>query len=112
MNTLGPRSWREWFVSPSEDIPSHQQNDEADFESGARHKDSKKLSLKKRRAPKCAGCKRFMGYNDGMYIIISAGWRVHIKCFSDVVEKHFEDGEVIDLTTGQIINVEQRDDSS
>lgn len=102
-----PRNWREWFVPPEEDTPSHQQNDEAEIASGARHKDYKKLYLKKDQAPKCAGCKRFMGYNDGMYIMISGDWRIHVSCFDKIVERHFEDGEVIDLSTGNIIKVDK-----
>jgi hypothetical protein len=46
-----------------------------------------------------------MSYDDGMYIMISGDWRLHIKCFEEVVEKHYEDGEVIDLTTGQVVKV-------
>jgi hypothetical protein len=47
-----------------------------------------------------------MDYNDGMYIMIGGDWRLHIACFNDQIERHYKDGEVIDLTTGQIINVE------
>jgi hypothetical protein len=78
-------------------------NDEADAQSGSRHKDFDKLQLKRKQAPRCAKCKRFMGHDDGMYILISSDWRVHIHCFSTVLERHFENGEVLDLTTGQIV---------
>jgi hypothetical protein len=47
-----------------------------------------------------------MSYDDGMYIMISGDWRLHITCFEEVIERHFEDGEVIDLTTGQVIKVD------
>jgi len=102
-----PRNWREWFISPSEDTPTHEQAEEADIQSGAQHKDFDKLQLKKPTPPRCASCKRFMGYSDGMYIIVSGDWRLHISCFETVVERHFEDGEVIDLTTGQIVKVDK-----
>ena len=102
-----PRNWREWFVPPDQDPPEHEQIEQAAQESGARHRQPNKLVLKKKTAPKCAGCKRWMGYNDGMYVIISGDWRVHIKCFSKILDRHFDNGEVIDLTTGQIIKLEQ-----
>ena len=99
------RNWHEWFVEPS-DTPAHVSSDEADIMSGARHKDYDKLELKRKQAPRCAKCKRFMGFNDGMFVIISGDWRVHIRCFCEVLERHFENGEVIDLTTGNIMKVE------
>ena len=43
-----------------------------------------------------------MGYSSGMYIMIAEPWRLHISCFERVVEERFENGEVIDLTTGAI----------
>ncbi len=102
-----PRYWREWFVPPEDQDSEAQQNDQVRSVSGAGHRDEElKLQIKPKQAPRCAGCKRYMGYNDGMYIIVSGPWRLHISCFSKVVEKHFEDGEILDLTTGQIINVD------
>lgn len=106
------RSWREWFVPAEETPPAHVQNDEAELQSGARHKDFDKLELKRKMPPRCAKCKKFMGFDDGMYIMISGDWRIHIGCFNHVIERHFEDGEVIDLTTGQIIQVEPEVDDS
>ena len=101
------RNWHDWFVEPTEaETPDHVTNDEVDIMSGSRHKDYDSLDLKRSQAPRCAKCKRFMGYDDGMYIIISGDWRVHIRCFSEVLEQHFEKGEVIDLTTGNIIRGE------
>ena len=94
-------------MPPEEDYPEHEQIQQAADESGARHRHPDKLHLKKKTAPKCAGCKRFMGYDDGMYIIISGDWRVHIRCFSKILDRHFDNGEVIDLTTGQIVKLEQ-----
>ena len=47
-----------------------------------------------------------MGYNDGMYIIVNGPWRLHIKCFEKVIEERFEDGEILDLNTGEILNVD------
>jgi hypothetical protein len=101
-------------VSPEEVQSEAEQLDQVRDESGAGHRDDtyKKLSLKKPMPPRCAGCKRFMGYNDGMYIIVAGDWRLHIKCFEKVVERHFEDGEVLDLTTGQIVKIDPEEDNS
>lgn len=100
-----PRSWREWFV-PDEDTPAtHEQAEQVDVISGARHRDFKHLQLKKPIPPRCAKCKRFMGFDDGMFIILSGEWRIHIRCFSEVLERHFEKGEAIDLTTGNIVRI-------
>ncbi|KKK88856.1 hypothetical protein LCGC14_2738950 [marine sediment metagenome] len=102
-----PRYWREWFVPPDEQDTEAEQLDQVRQQSGTGNRDEEfSLSLKKKTAPRCAGCKRFMGYDDGMYIIVSGPWRLHISCFSKVVEKHFEDGEILDLTTGEIINAD------
>jgi hypothetical protein len=57
--------------------------------------------------PKCVACQADMSFDDGMYIMISTDWRIHISCFDEVIERHFEDGEVIDLTTGQIHKVDE-----
>jgi len=46
-----------------------------------------------------------MGFDDGMFIILSGEWRIHIRCFSEVLERHFEKGEAIDLTTGNIVRI-------
>jgi hypothetical protein len=100
------RNWRDWFVPEGDVEPAHVTNDEADIASGARHKDFDKLVLVRKQPPRCAKCKRFMGFEDGMYIIISGDWRIHIHCFGEVLERHFEDGEVIDLTTGNIVQIE------
>jgi hypothetical protein len=45
-----------------------------------------------------------------MHIMISRSWRIHIECFSAVLERHFEEGEVIDLTTGAICKVDLPED--
>ena len=103
------RNWHDWFVPPDTDEyrqPAHATNDEVDIVSGARHKDYDKLDLKRKQAPRCAKCKKYMGFNDGMYIMVSSDWRIHIRCFGEVLERHFENGEVIDLTTGNIVQVE------
>ena len=99
------RNWRDWFV-PDDHTPAHEQGEVAEITSGARHKDYDSLQLKRRTPPRCAKCKKFMGFGDGMFIIISGDWRVHIHCFGEVLERHFEHGEVIDLTTGNIVKVE------
>ena len=101
------RNWREWFV-PAEEVTSEvEQSDQVSVESGAGHRDEnfKKLSLKRKLPPRCAKCKRFMGPSDGMYVIISGGWRAHIWCFATVLERHFENGETLDPSTGGIIEV-------
>ncbi len=99
---MSVRNWREWFLAP-DGTPEHSQNEQADIESGLRHREYDELQLKRKQPPRCTKCKRFMGHDDGMYIIISGDWRVHIRCFGEVLERHFEQGEVIDLTTGNIV---------
>jgi hypothetical protein len=101
------RHWREWFVSPEEETPTHQTEDEIRVVSGAGHQnDNKPLKLQKKLPPRCASCKKFVGFDTGMHLMISGEWRIHISCFTDVLERHYENGEVIDLTTGQICKVE------
>jgi hypothetical protein len=102
------KSWRDWFIPP-DGVVGHAQNELADVESGSRHKDYDTLQLKRKQAPRCATCKRWMGHDDGMYILLDAEWRIHMHCFSKVVEQHYEDGEVIDLTTGNIMQREVED---
>ena len=102
------RNWHDWFMPEgTQEEPAHISSDQADIVSGARHKDYDKLELKRKQPPRCAKCKKYMGFNDGMYIILSGDWRVHIRCFGEVLERHFEKGEVIDLTTGNIMKVEE-----
>jgi hypothetical protein len=104
------RNWREWFVPPEDVIAEASELDQARVESGAGHRDDlKELSLRRKLPPRCGKCKKFMGYDDGMYIIISGDWRIHIRCFGDVLERHFENGEVLDLTTGNIVQAEETD---
>jgi hypothetical protein len=105
------RNWREWFVPPEDVASEASELDQARVESGAGHIDDnfKKLSLKRKLPPRCAKCKRWMGFDDGMYIIISGDWRVHVNCFSEVLERHFDNGEVLDLTTGNIVKAEEAD---
>lgn len=108
-----PRQWREWFIPQEEDIPEASQLDQVRSESGAGHRDEEYLLDKlKKKTPRCAGCKRYMGYEDGMYITVTEEWRIHIPCFDKVIEQHFKDGEVIDLTTGQIVSVDRETDDS
>jgi hypothetical protein len=98
------RYWHEWFVIPEDEEPIHQSEAEIRIVAGAGHQeDDKPLHLRKKLPPRCAKCKQFMGFNSGMHLMITQEWRVHIKCFVKVVEEHLEDGEVIDLATGQII---------
>jgi hypothetical protein len=108
---LTVRNWREWFVPPEDVVSEASEMDQVSIESGAGHRSDnfKKLLLLRKSPPRCAKCKRYMGYDDGMYIIISGDWRVHIRCFGDVLERHFEKGEVLDLTTGNIVPTEETD---
>ena len=101
-------------MPPEEQDTDAEQLDQVRSESGAGHRDEEHgiLQLKKKMPPRCAGCHRWMGYNDGMYIIVSGNWRLHIRCFEKVVEKHFEDGEILDMTTGEIINVDVTEEES
>jgi hypothetical protein len=104
------RNWREWFVPSEEVIAEASEMDQARVESGAGHREDNLKSVRSQKMPpRCAKCKKFMGYEDGMYIIISGDWRVHIRCFGNVLERHFEQGEVIDLTTGTIVPAEETD---
>ena len=102
-----PRYWREWFVPPEDQDTEAEQMDQVRQQAGAGHRDEElDLVIRKKTTPRCASCKRYMGYNDGMYIIVSGPWRLHIECFAKVVEERFEDGEILDLTSGEIINVD------
>jgi hypothetical protein len=102
------RNWREWFVPPEEETPAHQTEDEVRVVAGVGHRsDDKPLHLRRKLPPRCAKCKKFMGHDDGMHIMLTHDWRVHIKCFNEVVSKHLEEGESLDLTTGQIVKTKQ-----
>jgi hypothetical protein len=98
------RNWREWFVDPGEEEPLHQTEDDIRIVSGAGHQEDNKLHLlPKALPPRCAKCKRFIGFDTGMHVMITHKWRVHVKCFAEVVERHLEQGESIDMTTGEIV---------
>jgi len=103
------RNWREWFVPPDDDteVSEYQQMEDAAEAAGSRSKaPDYKLKLKGKEQPRCVSCKKYMGYSSGMYIMIGDPWRLHIHCFERVVEEKFEDGEVIDLTTGAIVSLD------
>ncbi len=107
------RSWREWFLPPDEDdedLCSVEDNVRSISGSGHKGEDGQ-LKEKKKLPPRCASCKKFMGHETGMHIMISNAWRIHIECFSRVLERHFEDGEVIDLTTGAICKIDPPEDT-
>lgn len=111
------RNWQEWFVPPDEtDDPAdteHRRREDAAEAAGSRNRGvDPMLTLKKRPQPRCVECKKFMGYSSGMYIMIADPWRLHISCFSKVVEERFEQGEVIDLTTGTVYQIELEADDS
>jgi hypothetical protein len=106
------QNWREWFIPPDEEDPAHQVEDDIRTASGSGHRaDDKVLHLRKALPPRCASCKKFIGYDTGMHLMISSDWRVHIHCFAEVLERHYEQGEVIDLTTGQIRQLDKDDDT-
>ncbi len=100
------RNWRDWFIEPDDEEATATSEAQIRIEAGSGHLDEP-LRLKRKTPPRCARCKRWMGYNDGMYIMITTDWRVHIKCFNEVIERHYENGEVIDLTTGTIVKLEE-----
>ena len=95
-------------MPPEDDaeVSEYQQMEDAAEAAGSRNKSPDKLMLKVRQQPRCVSCKRYMGYSSGMYIMIGDPWRLHISCFERVVEEKFEDGEVIDLTTGAIVSLD------
>ena len=99
-------SWREWFVPPEDtEDPAdteHSRRMAAAYVAGSSTTDGDLLLSTKKVQPRCVSCKEFMGYSSGMYIMIADPWRLHISCFSKVVEERFEQGEIIDLTTGTI----------
>ena len=102
------RNWQEWFIPPDEGDTEYSRMEAEAEASGSRHS-SKKLHLQARPQPRCVSCRKFMGYSSGMYIMINDPWRLHISCFERVVEERFEAGEVIDLTTGAIHQLEQEE---
>ena len=73
---------------------------------GTGHRDTVQKRVQE---PKCARCKEPMSYEDGMYVMLTSEWRVHIDCFAEVLRRHFEDGEAIVFETGHIVNVEVED---
>lgn len=106
------RNWHDWFVIPEEEVPAHQSEDEIRVVSGSGHRgDNKPLHLREKLPPRCARCKRFIGFDSGMHIMLTQKWRIHIKCFNEVVEKHLEEGEAIDLTTGQVVRFYKPEDN-
>ncbi len=107
------RNWHEWFIPHEDEVPVHQSEDEVRTVSGAGHRsEDRLLHLRKKLPPRCARCKQFMGYNSGMHIMLTQEWRVHIKCFCEVVERHLEEGEVIDLTNGTICKIDDFDEET
>lgn len=100
------KSWREWFISPDSDPEAEfDANEVARVESGTGHRDGP-VKLKRKLPPRCAKCRKFMGHNDGMYVLLTAEWRVHINCFNDVLQRHFDLGEAIDFETGCVVKVD------
>jgi RNase P subunit RPR2 len=92
--------------------PLHQTEDDIRSISGAGHQGDDKLKLLPTlRRPRCAKCKKFMGFSTGMHIMITQKWRVHIKCFSEEVDRRLEAGESIDMTTGEVIKENMPEDN-
>ena len=101
------RNWREWFVPEEENTPSLEEETAIRNVSGAGHQgEEQTLKLKKQTPPRCAACKRFIGFETGLHLIISQDWRIHVSCFSSVLERHYQNGEVINLSTGEICRVD------
>jgi hypothetical protein len=102
------RGWREWFVTPEDEEAPGQTEDAIRTVSGSGHKgEDAPLHLRKKLPPRCARCKKFMGFDTGMHIMLTRDWRVHIRCFNEVVEEHLEKGEAIDWTTGGVIQYDR-----
>jgi len=100
-------NWQEWFVPPDEtddpaDTESSRREAAAEAAGSRNRYVDEMLYTKPKPRPRCVSCRKFMGYSSGMYIMIADPWRLHISCFERVVEERFEQGEVIDLTTGTI----------
>ena len=104
--------WHEWFVLPEDDEPLHQSEDDIRVVAGSGHReDDRPLHLRKKLPPRCARCKRFMGHNSGMHIMLTQDWRIHIHCFNKVIEEHLEEGETIDMVTGQVVKADKPEDN-
>jgi hypothetical protein len=101
------RSWREWFVTPEDEAAVHVTEDDIRSLSGAGHMEEDRLNSLPKAPPRCASCKKFVGYSTGMHLMLSSKWRIHISCFAEVLERHYEDGEVIDLTTGAVHKLDE-----
>jgi hypothetical protein len=103
------RNWREWFVPPEPDGGSAcEVEDDVRSIAGSGHRNSiKPPHLRDNTTPRCASCQEPVDFDTGMHLLITSEWRIHIACFAEVLERHYEDGEVIDLTTGTIRKIEE-----
>ena len=99
------RNWRDWFIPPTAEEDEFAANELARIQSGTGHRDDSYKKIPAEIVPHCAKCKEPMGFDDGMYVMLTAEWRVHIGCFNEVLQRHFENGEAIDFETGNIVNV-------
>jgi hypothetical protein len=78
--------------------------------SGAGHQgDHKPKYLGEKTVAHCAACQEVVNFETGMHLMITSEWRIHIACFAEVLERHYKDGEVIDLTTGTIRQLREDD---
>ena len=106
-------TWREWFLPPDEEIPVYTQEADIRDVAGSGHRDAddnvNPYIQTKTPQPRCTVCKKFVGYSTGMHLMVTAEHRIHVSCFAEVLERHYEDGEVIDLETGAILQID--DDS-
>ena len=105
-------NWKQWFGLSSTDVKDTPEGRYMALQeaSGAKHKEEEDvtLKLKRRLPPRCAGCKRFMGKNEGMHILLSSkDWKLHTKCLERIVDRYLANGEVLDLTTGEIHKLEE-----
>jgi hypothetical protein len=102
------RNWREWFVTPEEaSEPLHALEDQVRDTAGSGHRcEDRPFGIKKEPIPRCAKCKEPVDHGTGLHLMLTGQWRIHVSCFAEVLERHFEDGEVIDITTGCIRKVE------
>ena len=101
------RNWREWFIDPEDETPVYTQEDAIRAAAGSGHKDDEPLQLKPKPKTRCCVCKRYVGFSTGMHLMITQEWRIHVSCFAEVLERHYELGEVIDLETGAIRQVDK-----
>ncbi len=104
------RNWREWFITLEDETPAYETEDDIRVVSGAGHMgEDNTLRIPKKLPPRCATCKKLVGFDTGMHLMITGQWRVHVSCFAEVLERHYKDGELIDFTNGAIRKIDYDD---